>query len=288
MNSMAYDIAIVYRIYPGVSKSPAVFPNDKYRLSELCLSSFRASLGSLNVKMWVLLDACPDSYESLFRKYFNEQELELIRLDGIGNARTFWKQIDILSRQENSEYVYFAEDDYFYLPGQFPAMLTFLKENADADFVSPYDHPQHYVPGISNHTSQLMVFGQKHWRTSSSICLTFLTRRSTLREVRNVFATYLKGNNDSSMWMSLTKYGVRNPFRGVGYLISDLPSLKIMVKAWLYCWRQIVFGKRRTLWIPIPALATHMENMYMAPAVEWSEFLKSVQSKVEGEVRPHE
>src|SRR5437899_10104486 len=129
---MTYDIAIVYRIYPGVSKSPVVFPDDKYRLSELCLSSFRASLGSLNVKMWVLLDACPDSYASLFRKYFNEQELELIRLDGIGNARTFWKQIDILSRQETSEYVYFAEDDYFYLPGQFPAMLTFLKENADA------------------------------------------------------------------------------------------------------------------------------------------------------------
>ena len=32
------DLAIAYRIYPGISKSPAFFPTDKFKLSEMCLS----------------------------------------------------------------------------------------------------------------------------------------------------------------------------------------------------------------------------------------------------------
>ena len=61
-----YDVAVAYRIYPKVSRAPPVFADDKYQLSELCLKSFRDSLGSLKVKMFVLLDNCPPSYEDLF------------------------------------------------------------------------------------------------------------------------------------------------------------------------------------------------------------------------------
>jgi hypothetical protein len=39
--------------------------------------------------------------------------------------------------------------------------------------------------------------------------------------------------------------------------------------AWRYAWRQILFGKCRTLWAPAPSLATHMEIGGLAPGVDW-------------------
>jgi hypothetical protein len=53
------DLAVAYRIYPRVSKSHAFFSADKFRLSKMCLDSFRGALGGLRVKVWALLDGCP-------------------------------------------------------------------------------------------------------------------------------------------------------------------------------------------------------------------------------------
>src|SRR5438270_8704113 len=93
MNGVAkkYDVAIAYRIYPKVAK-PALglpFSDDKYRLAEVCLESFRRSLGNLQAKIWVLLDGCPPHYTDLFRKYFDPEDLTLIPLQGVGNYQTF-------------------------------------------------------------------------------------------------------------------------------------------------------------------------------------------------------
>ena len=86
-----YDLAVAYRIYPKVSKVPLVFGDNKFKLAELCLRSFKNSLGSLRVKIWVLLDNCPAKYEELFKKYFDINDLEIIKLPGIGNRGTFKK-----------------------------------------------------------------------------------------------------------------------------------------------------------------------------------------------------
>ena len=94
-----YDIAIAYRIYPGVSKVPPVFSDDKFKLSELCLCSMQKALKGVNAKLYILLDNCPPEYKKLFKKYFSEEDLELIELDGIGNGGTFKLQMDILLRE---------------------------------------------------------------------------------------------------------------------------------------------------------------------------------------------
>jgi hypothetical protein len=69
----ARDLAIAYRIYPKVAESAMGLPfgDDKLRLSEICLQSFKESLGDLRVKLWVLLDGCPKEYAALFQKYFD-------------------------------------------------------------------------------------------------------------------------------------------------------------------------------------------------------------------------
>ena len=79
------DLAIAYRIYPGVSKTPAFFSTDKFKLSEMCLRSFRGALGGLKVKVWALLDGCPPEYENLFRGIFMSSELEILSSNKIGN-----------------------------------------------------------------------------------------------------------------------------------------------------------------------------------------------------------
>ncbi len=272
---MQYDLAVAYRIYPRVSKVPLIFADDKYSLAELCLKSFKASLGDLRAKMWVLLDSCPSEYDDLFRRYFKPEDLELIHLSGIGNQLAFNEQISILVNQDKADLVYFAEDDYFYLPHQFAQMIDLLTQNNDVDFVSPYDHLDYYFSGFHQHQISLKVFQGRYWRTANSTCLTFLTSKSTLKKTRKVFASFANGNYDASLWLSLTKFHLFNPIRAMRFLINNPFWLKLILNAWYYCWRQILFGRRWKLWVPMPAIATHTDSDYLAPTVDWQSIIQT-------------
>lgn len=266
-----YDVAIAYRIYPKVA-APAVglpYSEDKLRLSEICLRSLKESLGGLRAKIWVLLDGCDDSYAAVFRKYFKEQDLVLIPLPGIGNLPTFGKQIEILNEQEDSEFVYFAEDDYVYLPNQFSLMLDFMSSHEDVDFISPYDHLDCYTRIIHNRPKWVRVHARHHWRTAASTCLTFLTTREILRAKAKIFKTYCRRNSDCSLWLSLTKHSLFDPTRFAQIAVREPLFARIIVKAWLYGWFQILFGDRRKLWTPVPGIATHLDKAALSPSVNW-------------------
>jgi hypothetical protein len=276
-----YDLAIAYRIYPELA-APArkfAFHDDKFRLSEVCLRSFKQSLGNLRVKIWVLLDGCPDKYANLFRKYFDSHDLVLIPLQGLGNQATFAKQIDILLQQDDCDLVYFAEDDYFYHTDQFACMIDFLLQNQDVDFVSPYDHLDCYTMDLHRQPKWLRVHGGRHWRTAASTCLTFLTKRQTLKKTEAVFRSYERRNLDCSLWLSLTKSRVFNPWFLIRHLVRERFFSKIILKSWLYCWRQILFGRRWKLWTPIPGIATHLNDDAMSPNVDWSALLEQVRNQ---------
>jgi hypothetical protein len=270
-----HDLAVAYRIYPGVSP-PALglpFSDDKYRLSEVCLRSFKESLGSLRVKVWAILDGCPAQYGQLFRNYFADDDLVLLPSDSLGNRATFAKQIDILTEQQNAPLVYFAEDDYFYLSNQFPLLVDFLKANTDAHFVSPYDHPDCYTLPLHHEPKWVRVCASHHWRTASSTCLTFLTRQQALAHYEPVFRSYARGNDDCSLWLSLTKRRVFDLFGLVGYVARGEFYGRILVKSWLYGWRQILFGRSAGLWIPVPGIATHLDRNSLSPTIDWSRLM---------------
>jgi hypothetical protein len=266
-----YDVAIAYRIYPKVAK-PALglpFSDDKYQLAEVCLESFRRSLGGLQVKIWVLLDGCPPNYADLFRKYFEPEDLTFIPLQGVGNYQTFNRQIEILLEQNDAELIYFAEDDYFYLPNQFHLMTDFLKAYPDADFVTPYDHLDCYTLELHKRREWLRVFSNHHWRTTASTCLTFLTTRRTLAQTARVFRTYSQRNYDSSLWLSLTKTSLMRPIDWWRWAARQRFLAKIVAKAWLFGFLQIVFGRRRKLWAPVPGIATHLDANALSPTIDW-------------------
>jgi hypothetical protein len=267
-----FDLAVAYRIYPGVSKSPAWFMTDKLRLSEMCLRSFEAALGGMRVKIWALLDGCPPEYEALFRDLLQKRSLEIVPLNRIGNLGTFSRQIDLLTRQDDAEYVYLAEDDYFYFAGALEKMVEFMRENRDVDFVTPYDHPDSCYTSSRLERHFVKPWGDRYWRTASSTCLTFLTSRHTLIQTASMFQSYSAGNLDCSLWLSLTeKLRLANP----RIHWNDLLRVKIWGKTWLWGWRRILFGKRYRLWAPLPTLATHMESTCLSPLVDWhEEFLR--------------
>jgi hypothetical protein len=275
MNS--YDVAIAYRIYPKVAESALGLPfsDDKVRLSEICLRSFKESLGDLRVKLWVLLDGCPNEYVELFKRYFDAQDLVLILLDHEGNRATFAKQIEILLGQTNSELVYFAEDDYLYLPNQFTHMVEFLRAHKkDVDFVTPYDHLDCYTLEIHRHPKWVRVHAGHHWRTAASTCLTFLTRKVTLQQKESTFRSYCRRNHDCSLWLSLTKHSLFNPFQFVRFAHREPLFAKIIAKAWLYGWSQILFGERMKLWVPVPGIATHLNGHALSPTIDWIALMK--------------
>jgi hypothetical protein len=264
-----YDLAVAYRIYPKVSKVPPIYAKDKPKLAELCLHSFKKSLGNLRVKMFVLLDNCPPEYDEIFLRSFKSEDIEFIRLGGAGNLATFSMQIDLLLKQTDSEYIYLAEDDYYYLPGKFHEMIDFLKANPDADFASPYDHLDYYTSELHRHKKEEKVFKNRRWHTAGSTCLTFLTTKKVLKETRAVFETYSKKNSDASLWCILTKEKVLNPLNGFKFIFRGGGLLKIFVKAWLHGAKDLLFGKKFKLWTPVPAIGTHMDELFLSPEIDW-------------------
>lgn len=265
-----YDLAIAYRIYPKISKVPPIYPNDKFKLSELCLASLVKSLGEIKAKWYVILDDCPAEYLEMFKKYISVSDVDYIETNVRSNGATFGMQMDLLLNQDFSDIVYFAEDDYFYLPNSFYELIEVI-ERDDFDFVSPYDHLDLYNNEIHN-TPQLIKFaGDRHWRSSGSTTMTFLTQKRTLRRAERVFRTYIKKNYDSSLWMTLTRSNVTSPLRFLQLIGKETQVLKIFAKAWIYTPWQTLFGKKYTLFTPMPSLAQHLDDQCMAPGIDWNE-----------------
>ncbi len=271
-----YDLAVAWRIYPGVSKTPIIFPNSKFQLVKTCLQSFRLSAEGLRVRYFFILDGCPPSYNELIQSMFPAADTTIIETQSIGNWATFNKQIEILLQQTDAEAVYFAEDDYLYRPGEFKKMLGMLQNGTDVDFLSCYVHMDTFTHPIHRHKKEERIHDGQLWKTDSSTCLTFLTTKQTLSETQNVLLTYAKGNNDCAVWLVLTKTFVLNPFVYIRFFFTSKESFNILKMAVKYSFCYFFSGKKYKLWIPYPAIGTHLEKGLVSPEVDWVELSKSI------------
>lgn len=271
-----FDLAVCLRIYPKVSGTPIFGFTDKLELVRLSLQTFKQGIGSLRVKLWVLLDNCPPPYQELVELLFSEYTPEIIQLPGIGNEATFDKQIEILLRQCAADLVYFAEDDYLYVPGALERGVAFLKRHPEADFLTLYDHPDYYTKYIHKIRGFNVLEEGVCWRTVVSTCLTFMTRRSVLAETAHVLRTYTRKNSDLGVWLVLTKVRMMNPWAIIRSLSEGAFFLGSYLLGLRHGWQYLFFGKRRTLWAPDPSLATHMESKYIAPKVDWERLFRPI------------
>jgi len=285
MSQFGYDLAVAYRIYPKASASrPPIFAEDKFKLAELCFKSFKNSLGNLKVKLWVLLNNCPPEYEVLFKTLWPAEDLVLVRFPGVAASTTLHEQSRILMEQTDAEIVFLSEDDYFHLPGQFQLAVNFLKQNPDADFAAPYDHLDNHTTDLHKLSTETREFGGRKWRSSVSTTHTFLAKRAALIESQKLFQKLHQKfhghvSPDLAMWMALTKKRVFNPVKFAKWSVTKRYWAGSIFLAWYHCWRQILFGRKFTLWTPYPSIATHMVAGLEAPDVDWQkEFQKQLAS----------
>jgi len=269
MNSpFQFDIAVAWRIYPGVSKTPLIHADDKLAMVTTNLRSFHQSARGLKVRYYFVLDACPDSYVTTIRKILAGESVEILRTNGIGNKATFLKQIDLLLEQQDAEVVYFAEDDYLYKPFEFAKMHSLITSERGVDFITCYCHNDIFTHPIHQHSREVKFASQHLWLGDSSTCLTFMTTKSVLAETARVFRTYRAGNHYCSMWLTLTKTHVLNPLAH-WRLRNHAESRSLLRMAWKHGWRHILAMRRYSLWAAYPGIGTHLEASLVSPETDW-------------------
>ena len=241
-------------------------------------TSLAKALEGIDAKTTVILDGCPPEYERLFDSLFaGRRGYSRISTPAVGNAATFAKQIEILSRDAaEAEYLYFSEDDYIYRPDAFRAMMGFMEADG-VDFVTPLDHPDAYQPDRERENSgAIRVTPHCHWRETSSTCCTFMLKSSTLPSARKSLEYYTRGCADYLMWPLITKKGIYSPRAVIGgalkYLFCKPRNwiCAIPLFAWLKLGPRLLFAPRFRLWSPMPTLAVHLCKPSLPPM--WERF----------------
>ena len=271
MSQYRYDVAMALRVYPKPSAAaPAVYADDKLKLVEFCFKSFVESAKGLRVKLWLILNSCPPEYETMFRKYWPAEDLVVRYYPGVPPGTTLHEQSRFLIEQTDAPIVYFSEDDYFFLPGQFKLAVDLMCQFDDVDFISLYDHPDMHNVDLHRIRRETRQFGGKNWFTALSTTHSFMARHEILKRNDWLFLTFNnKTNPDLGMWMALTKLRVFNVFKFLQWLPRNKFWSGSILYSWYYFWRQIVFGRRYKLWVASPAIATHMVATLEAPGVDW-------------------
>ena len=298
MKNENYKIAIAYRTYSGakIQRKKAIFIKNKYMFEDFCLKSLKKSLGPLKIKIWAILDSCPRDWDNLFKKHFNNSELEIIHVKNAGELGSMQLAVNILLKQKYSDYIYMAEDDYYYLPNQFEKMISFLKNNSNIDFVTPYDHPDYYSLELHDYKSEIKVYEGNQWRNVATTCNTYLTTKKNLLLTKDIFLGNYKINNffskhyikkykflkrifwdflpnpeDADVWIGLTKMNAFNLFKITKLRVKNRRVFTIFFKTWRYNWKQLIFGKKWKLWSPMPTIATPLDIPALSPNIDWKE-----------------
>lgn len=265
---MKYDLVIAHRVCPALAKVSVGFA-DKKTMVEATTSSLAAALEDLRVRLVVILDGCED-YLDIFERAFGHAkniDLEIVYTDSIGNQKTWEKQLEILSSVNDSEFVYFSEDDYIYTPNAFRAMLDFAKGH-DVDFVTPLDHPDRYNGKLVHDAPAVVRISQFcHWRSVDSTCLTFLAKQKVVAASRRIMESYIYSTEEATMWHGLTKFEVFNfsKLLRAAFLYFVLrKKCRFGDIMGLCTWKRqglkLLTNPRRHLYSPIPTLAVHLAN----------------------------
>ncbi len=142
-------------------------------------------------------------------------------------------------------------------------------------FIRPYDHLDLYRSEFHNR-KYYIKFSVKDIGVVRLDNKDIFNYKKNFKKTESVFRTYIHKNYDSSLWMTLTRDNVNNPFRFFKLLGKDSHTLKIFAKAWIYTSLRVIFGKKYSLFTPIPSMAQHLDNQCMAPGMIGTSNLRKV------------
>jgi len=266
---MTFSLSIALRVSPFLN-SKHIYFKSKYVLVETCFKSLITALNGIDYELFVILDGCPDHFQKIFEEHVEKNRLKITKTNGIGNSATFLLQIFLLSNIASSEYVYFAEDDYFYI-GHLKQMLEFIRRKSFVDFLSPYDHPDYYFrKDLHPYRIPILKYGDRVWKNVMSTTCTFLTKKRLLEEVDELLKSYVK-IGDYLMWYILTrKISAINIFKIITYNQRNIPR-----EVFLLHYLLKTFNRRSyNLWVPEPTIATHMQKGCLSPGIDWNLYFR--------------
>ena len=125
---------------------------------------------------------------------FNKN-VNVVETEAGGEAKSFTNVLKYVVDQEynNSDIIYFVEDDYLHRDGWVDILLEGVNE-IGADYYTLYDHPdKYYLTMYQTLQSKIIATSNIHWRTTPSTTCTFACTFETLKKYIDI---HLKFCND--------------------------------------------------------------------------------------------
>ncbi len=258
----------LYRISDGSNIKEKINHADKI----YCLKNFLEVFGGEG--LIVFADNCKE-------KTINDIKalnVKIFELGGLGNANSFKYILDYAIENFNdSDYVYFLEDDYLHLNG---AKETLLEGLEIADYVTLYDHPDKYIsfnddgdnPFIINGGEESKVFLTKssHWKITNSTTMTFASSVKTLKSDYKEWSFYK--SNDFMAFQKIANYQLRfnTKIQVIKNKTGKRASIGKKIKNTFRFFKNSIVGKNKILIVSIPGKSTHAELKYLSPLTDWN------------------
>lgn len=229
-------LRVIYRISNGSYKKNRLESATKEHCLDNFLSVFRGT------SVLVLMDGCDEKtthmVKGMSNYYGNCTQTEI---HAGSSAQSFNAALDVAVTLDESDHVYFVEDDYLHLPKSPDVLMEGLER---AHYVSLYDHPDKYIngddggnPHVDDGGEITRVFRTQscHWKLTNSTTMTFATSVRLLKIDAPLWREYTKGTypRDFEAFIQLRNLG-------------------------------------RTLATPIPGYSTHTEVDWLSPYIDWS------------------
>ena len=227
-------IKIIYRISDaGYNKIKPHYINN-----ENCL--FNATKVFEKAHWLVIADNTSNKTNQMIEKYVANQDVQHVSI-GHG-AGTFNLALDEALKLEDTDEVYFIENDYLHKTNAAEALKDGF--NVGADYVSLYDHPDKYInkdkggnPFVEGggEVTQVFLGNVSHWKLTNSTAMSFAAAVKTLKNDEEILRKYTKGSypQDFKMFIELREKG-------------------------------------KSLITPIPSYSTHGETQWLAPLIDWN------------------
>ena len=224
---------ILYRISDGSYKKERF----QHATKKGCLENFLKHFPSEEITLYA------DNVSDETYEWLQTYDLEVIRTNGGSSAAGFRIVLDEALKLDDTEIVYFVEDDYLHLENSRQVLLEGLERT---DYVTLYDHVDKYMPASEGgnpyidedaaEETKVFLTKSSHWKLTNSTTMTFAAKVKTLREDEPTWRKHIEGKhpNDFGCFIELRNNG-------------------------------------RSLSSPMPGLSTHCEPMWAAPLIDWEQ-----------------
>lgn len=203
-----------------------------------CWLSFYNNFGQKeNVNIIVIFDGKPEDELACYIKKFNIKNI--VYLNNVGNKESLIYCYN-LAEKLDFDYVFFAEDDYLYLPNSYEIMMEGLETFGEIGLVTLYDHPDRYFSNQDITKGHDYIFCCKtfHFRTAESTTGTVSMSKNIFNKVK---IELINCNIHDCLFYRniLQKYDIR-------------------------------------LFSSIPGILTHVNKFFLSPLINWEKYNNSI------------